>query len=77
VNKPSHGKGKGKPKPDGPPTCYGCGEKGHIRKHCPKEQKLQLLHRRMLEWPNYRLSILQCSRTTHHMEAPSYKSTMR
>jgi hypothetical protein len=40
VNKPSHGKGKPKPKPDGPPTCHGCGEKGHIRKHCPKEQKV-------------------------------------
>jgi hypothetical protein len=40
MNKPSHGKGKPKPKPDGPPTCYGCGEKGHIRKHCPKEQKV-------------------------------------
>jgi hypothetical protein len=42
VNKPgnSFGKGKFKPKPPGPPTCYGCGEKGHIRRDCPKEQKV-------------------------------------
>ncbi|KAF6258635.1 hypothetical protein COO60DRAFT_1626398, partial [Scenedesmus sp. NREL 46B-D3] len=41
VNKPSsgHGKGKFKPKPPGPPTCYGCGEKGHIRSNCPNELK--------------------------------------
>ncbi|WIA18141.1 hypothetical protein OEZ85_009617 [Tetradesmus obliquus] len=41
VNKPGNGFGKGKfkPKPPGPPTCYGCGEKGHIRRDCPKEQK--------------------------------------
>ena len=42
MNKPSSGHGKGtfKPKPPGPPTCYGCGEKGHIRSHCPKELKV-------------------------------------
>ncbi|WIA15594.1 hypothetical protein OEZ85_002221 [Tetradesmus obliquus] len=41
VNKPGNGFGKGKfkPKPPGPPTCYGCREKGHIRRDCPKEQK--------------------------------------
>lgn len=39
-----NGKGKSKPKVTGkrePLTCYGCGEKGHIQRNCPKESEQQ------------------------------------